>query len=82
MVFARTAETASELSRQIREDAFEKEYLAVVHGVPEQLEGTMTDLLLRDKRERKTYVVTELGKGVQEAILDYRVLQTKEDMQE
>ena len=80
MVFARTAETASELSRQIREDAFEKEYLAVVHGVPEQLEGTMTDLLLRDKRERKTYVVTELGKGVQEAILDYRVLQTKEDM--
>jgi 23S rRNA pseudouridine1911/1915/1917 synthase len=80
MVFARTAETASELSRQIREDAFEKEYLAVVHGVPEQLEGTMTDLLLRDKRERKTYVVTEFGKGVQEAILDYRVLQTKEDM--
>ena len=80
MVFARTAETASELSRQIREDAFEKEYLAVVHGVPEQLEGTMTDLLLRDKRERKTYVVTERGKGVQEAIVDYRVLQTKEDM--
>ena len=80
MVLARNAAAASELSRQIREDAFEKEYLAVVHGVPEQLEGTMTDLLLRDKRERKTYVVTELGKGVQEAILDYRVLQTKEDM--
>ena len=80
MVLARRSKAASELSRQIREDAFEKEYLAVVHGVPEQLEGTMTDLLLRDKRERKTYVVTELGKGVQEAILDYRVLQTKEDM--
>lgn len=80
MVLARSAESASELSRQIREDAFEKDYLAVVHGVPEQAEGTLTDLLLRDKRERKTYVVTELGKGVQEAILDYRVLQTEADL--
>ena len=34
----------------------------------------MVDLLLRDKRERKTYVVGERAKGVQEAILDYQVL--------
>ena len=39
MVLARTAEAASELSRQIREDQFEKEYMAVVHGAPEQNEG-------------------------------------------
>ena len=74
MVLARNAQTASELSRQIREGEFDKEYLAVVHGVPEAPEGRLRDLLLRDKRERKTYVVTEPGKGVQEAILDYRVL--------
>ena len=80
MVLARSAQAASELSRQIREDEFEKEYLAVVHGVPAEPEGTMVDLLLRDKLERKTYVVTEPGKGVQEAILDYRVLQTHQDL--
>lgn len=74
MVLARTAQAASELSRQIREGEFDKAYLAVVHGCPEAQEGTYTDLLLRDKRERKTYVVTQTGKGVQEAILDYRVL--------
>lgn len=73
MVLARTAQAASELSRQIREGEFDKEYLAVVHGVPEP-EGRLRDLLLRDKRERKTYVVAEPGKGVQEAILDYRML--------
>lgn len=78
MVLARTAQAASELSRQIREGEFDKAYLAVVHGCPEPEEGTFTDLLLRDKRERKTYVVTEPGKGVQEAILDYRVLGTAE----
>ncbi len=76
MVLARSAQAASELSRQIREDGFHKEYLAVVHGVPEQESGTFVDLLLRDKRERKTYVVTQPGKGVQEAILDYRCLGT------
>ena len=80
MVLARTAETASELSRQIREQQFQKEYLAVVHGKPETLSGTYRDLLLRDKTERKTYVVTEMDKGVQEAILDYAVLGQTEEL--
>lgn len=74
MVLARNASAASELSRQIRDGEFDKEYLAVVHGSPEQDAGTLRDLLLRDKRERKTYVVAEAAKGVQEAILDYWVL--------
>jgi len=74
MVLARTAKAASELSRQIRDGEFQKEYLAVVHGRPEQDTGTMRDLLLRNKQERKTYIVTEPGKDVQEAILDYWVL--------
>ena len=74
MVLARNGAAASELSRQIREQEFEKEYLAVVHGTPEAPEGTLRDLLLRDKRERKTYIVTQPGKDVQEAILTYQVL--------
>ena len=73
MVLARSAQAASELSRQIRDGEFDKEYLAIVHGCPEEA-GTLRDLLLRDKRERKTYVVQELAKGVQEAILEYRRL--------
>lgn len=74
MVLARSKKAASALSRQIREDLFEKEYLAVLHGVPCKDRGTLVDLLLRNKAERKTYVVTEPGKDVQEAILNYEVL--------
>lgn len=74
MVLARNAKSASELSRQIRENVFTKEYLAVVHGCPEMPVGELRDLLLRNKQERKTYVVPEPGKDVQEAILNYRVL--------
>ena len=80
MVLARSAEAASELSRQIRDGEFEKEYLAVIHGKPEESAGTYRDLLLRNKQERKTYIVAEPAKGVQEAILTYQVQAQTEDM--
>lgn len=74
MVLARSAAAASELSRQIREDQFTKEYLAVVHGCPKPESGTLTDLLYRDKARRMTMVASHPGKGVQEAVLDYQLL--------
>ena len=80
MVLARNAKAAAELSRQICEDEFQKEYLAVVHGRLASDCGTFRDLLLRNKQERKTYIVTELGKDVQEAILDYQLLVQTEDL--
>ena len=74
MVVARTARAASDLSRQIRQDEFGKEYLAVIHGNDLPPEGQFRDLLLRNKSERKTYIVQEPGKDVQEALLEYKVL--------
>ena len=74
MVLARTRRAASDLSQQIRDGIFHKEYTAVLHGTPAEARGTLTDLLARDKAERKTYVVREPGKDVQEAILHYEVL--------
>lgn len=74
MVLARNAKAASDLSRQIREDVFEKEYLAVIHGSPVETEGTLRDLLYRDKARRMTMVASQPAKGVQEAILDYQTL--------
>lgn len=78
MVLARTAPAASELSRQIREGSFGKTYLAVVHGAPEGERGTFRDLLGRDKARKMTYVASAPGKDVREAILRYRVLDTRE----
>ena len=80
MVLARRSKAASELSRQIREGAFQKEYVAVIHGSPEEDQGELRDLLLRNKQARKTYIVREPGKDVQEAVLDYRVLNKSENL--
>lgn len=73
MVLARNAKAASDLSRQIRDGEFEKEYLAVVHGTPEAEAGTLRDLLGRDKARKMTFVAKEMAKGVQEAVLHYQV---------
>ena len=71
MVLARNARAASELSRQIREDQFEKEYLAVLHGMPDSSHARLTDLLYRDKARKMTMVASEPGKGVLLASLEY-----------
>lgn len=80
MVLARNAKAASELSRQIREDTFEKEYMAVVHGCPQEGEGSLCDLLFRDKARKMTFVVSAPDKGVQPASLCYRVLDCRDGM--
>ena len=80
MVLARTKRAASDLSAQIRDGIFHKEYQAVLHGIPTESQGTLRDLLARDKAERKTYVVTQPGKDVQEAILHYEVLAQTPDL--
>ena len=80
MVLARSAQSASDLSRQIREGTFQKEYLAVVHGVPEEPMGELTDLLGRDKARKMTFVAKEPGKGVQQARLSYWSLNSREGL--
>lgn len=80
MVLARNAGAASELSRQIRESTFEKQYMAVVHGTLPEDRGTLRDLLGRDKARKMTYVAEEPGKGIQEAVLEYRTQARAEGM--
>ena len=80
MVLARRSKAASELSRQIREGEFQKEYVAVVHGKLPAEQAELRDLLCRNKQERKTYIVPEPGRDVQEAVLEYRVLNRTEDL--
>ncbi len=73
MVLALRRSAARELSRQIREGEFHKEYVAAVHGYTEP-SGTMTDLLRRDKARKMTFVADAPAKDVQEAVLDYTTL--------
>lgn len=78
MVYAKTQKAAAALSRDMSEHRFYKEYLALVHGVPETQEDTLCDLLFFDRAKNKSYVVKRERKGVKKAELYYEVLETKE----
>ena len=80
MVVARNTAAASALSKQIMAGSFEKEYLAVIHGCPEQKEGRFRDLLTRDKARKMTLVAAKEGKGVQPASLRYSIIACKDGL--
>lgn len=80
MVYANHKSAAAALSLAVQEHRLVKEYLALVHGVPEKAEGTLRDLLFHDRRQNKTFAVTRERAGVKKAILDY-VLQKSEEME-
>lgn len=79
MVFARTAPAAAALSRAIVERTMQKEYLAILSGIPTEEQGRLTDLLFYDRKRGKSFVVDRPRKGVKEAILDYRVVKKDAD---
>ena len=73
MVYARTKSAAATLSKAIQNGEIVKEYVAKVHGQPPD-EGMLTDLLFKDSRKNKVFVVKKARAGVKEAKLQYRHL--------
>lgn len=78
MVFAKTKQSAAKLSEAVQNRTLIKEYYCVVSGRPENESDTLIDLLYRDARSGKTYVVTRSRKGVKDAKLDYTLIESKE----
>ena len=73
MVYARTKAAAAALSRSVQEGTMVKEYLAVVHGAPSE-SGDWEDLLWKDSKKNKVYVVNRSRGGVKKARLEFRRL--------
>ena len=73
MVYARTKAAAAILSKAIQNGEMIKEYVAKVHGAPPE-NGVLTDLLFKDSRKNKVFVVKKARAGVKEAKLQYRHL--------
>ena len=80
MVYARNERAAAALSKQTAERKMEKHYLAVVPDALEANEGTMEDLLYRDREKNKSFVVKRMRRGVKDARLDYRVLERRDGL--
>ena len=74
MVYARTKAAAASLSKQVSERGLEKEYLALIHGKPEEKSAVLEDLLFKDSRKNKVFVVKRERKGVKKALCRFEAL--------
>lgn len=73
MVYARTKQAAASLSKAVQEGSMVKEYVAVVHGRPPE-SGDWEDLLWKDSKKNKVFVVKRMRGGVKKARLEFRRL--------
>ena len=73
MVYARTKQAAAALSKAVQEGIMVKEYVAMVHGTPAE-SGDWEDLLWKDSKKNKVFVVKRMRGGVKKARLEFNRL--------
>ena len=76
LVFARNKRYAAILSEYVKERLVTKEYYAVVDGIAEG--GVLENLIFRDPRAGKAFIVERERQGTKAARLSYRSLATVE----
>lgn len=79
IMYAKSKKSAAAFSQIIAANDLEKTYLAVTDGILKEKNGEMCDLLFKDSRKNKTFVVKRMRKGVKEAVLNYEVLQESDN---
>ena len=72
MVFAKTSKAASRLSKEIRENNFNKNYLAIVHG-------KVNDNTYRDYLTKNDDFSTKVDKNGKLAVLSFKLLEYNEN---
>lgn len=78
MVYARTKQAAASLSKAVQEGTMVKEYVAMVHGTPPE-SGDWEDLLWKDSKKNKVFVVKRQRGGVKKARLEFSRLTEGEE---
>lgn len=79
MVFAKTSKAAERLSESIRSGDFEKRYITVVHGKLENTHGRLENYLFKYESLNMVKVVPPTTKDAKKAVLEYNLLDSKDD---
>ncbi len=78
MIYARNKTAAASLSKIIQDNQMIKEYVATVHGEVDE-SGDWEDLLFKDSRKNKVFVVKRMRNGVKKARLEFKRLNYQND---
>ncbi len=74
VVFAKTSKALSRLNKMFREGEIKKTYWAIVQNAPKEKEGTITNWLIRNEKQNKSYAYPQEIPNSKKAILQYQVI--------
>ena len=74
VVFAKTSKALTRLNKMFRESEVHKTYWALTKNNPSQPEATLTNWLVRNEKQNKSYVYDHEVPRSKKAILSYRVI--------
>lgn len=80
IAFAKTSKAASRLSNNMRLNKFDREYLAIVRGVPEENKGLLEHYLFKDTNKNKVHAVSKNHKQAKKAILEYEHINSNDGL--
>ena len=74
VVFAKTSKALTRLNKMFRDGEVHKTYWAITKKLPPQPEGTLTDWLVRNEKQNKSYAYDHEVPHSKKAILKYRLI--------
>ena len=74
VVFAKTSKALIRLNKMFKEGQVHKTYWAITKNAPPAEEGVLTDWLVRNERQNKSYAHPQEVPNAKKAVLKYRVI--------
>ncbi|MCM1107459.1 MAG: RluA family pseudouridine synthase [Clostridium sp.] len=74
VVFARTSKALTRLNEMFRTGDVHKTYHAIVGQKPKQADATLTNWLVRNEKQNKSYAYDHEHTDAKKAVLDYRLI--------
>ena len=74
VVFAKTSKALSRLNDMYRNGEVKKTYWAIVRNRPQELEGELTNWLVRNEKQNKSYAYDKEVKDSKKAVLCYKTI--------
>ena len=74
VVFAKTSKALTRLNKMFRDGEVHKTYWAITKNLPPQPESTLTDWLVRNEKQNKSYAYDHEVPNSKKAILKYRLI--------
>lgn len=79
VMFARTSKALTRLNEMFRDGSVHKTYWAIVRNCPPNPAGTLTNWLVRNEKQNKSYAYDREVPQSKKAILDYRLIGTSDN---